>query len=194
MFTTDVLIIGAGPAGLAATIALRQRDIDVIVLERSPSIHRKVGEVVPPQIKNSLDRLHLWKEFTESGHLESPGLFVAWNGRVRTIDHFYTAHSNGWHLDRAAFDQMLLRKARESGATMLVGTLMSARAVDNQRAWEVAAHTRRTQNQIVHARILIDASGRSSRFAIQQTDVFNSIGKYHCFGMGLRPRQTETED
>ena len=39
--TTEVLIVGGGPAGLAASIALRQRGIDCTVVEARPSPDRQ---------------------------------------------------------------------------------------------------------------------------------------------------------
>ncbi|GAB4528885.1 MAG: hypothetical protein Tsb0014_10530 [Pleurocapsa sp.] len=42
----DVLIVGAGPVGLATAIALRQRGVDnILVIDRTRSF-RRVGQVV----------------------------------------------------------------------------------------------------------------------------------------------------
>src|SRR5438477_11843599 len=53
--TTEALIIGGGPAGLAASIALRQRGIDCTVVEaRKPAIDKACGEGLMPDSRETL--------------------------------------------------------------------------------------------------------------------------------------------
>src|SRR5947209_2319240 len=55
---TDVLIVGGGPAGLAASIALRQRGIDCTVVEaRPPAIDKACGEGLMPDSRATLAKL-----------------------------------------------------------------------------------------------------------------------------------------
>src|SRR5205085_8336640 len=56
--TTEALIIGGGPAGLAASIALHQRGIDCTVVEaRKPSIDKACGEGLMPDSRETLAQL-----------------------------------------------------------------------------------------------------------------------------------------
>ena len=64
----DVVIVGAGPAGLAAAIKLKQIDenLNVVVLEKGPEVgaHIRSGAVVDPV---GVDRLFPdWRE--QEGH------------------------------------------------------------------------------------------------------------------------------
>ena len=58
-----VVVIGAGPAGLATAACLKQRDIDALVLEAGPSLGNSW--------RNHYDRLHL-HTVKQQSHL--PGL------------------------------------------------------------------------------------------------------------------------
>ena len=56
--TTDVLIVGGGPAGLATAIALRRRGIGCVVVEaRAPGIDKPCGEGLMPDAVASLNSL-----------------------------------------------------------------------------------------------------------------------------------------
>jgi cation diffusion facilitator CzcD-associated flavoprotein CzcO len=59
----DAIVIGAGPAGLAAAAALRARGLNAAILEKSDA----VGAVW----RRHYDRLHL---HTDRGHSGLPGL------------------------------------------------------------------------------------------------------------------------
>src|ERR1035437_5187688 len=56
--STEALIVGGGPAGLAAAIALRQRGIDCTVVEaRMPGIDKACGEGLMPDSREALAQL-----------------------------------------------------------------------------------------------------------------------------------------
>ena len=61
-----MVIIGAGPAGLATAGCLRQRDVEALVLEAGPSL--------APSWRNHYDRLHL---HTVKQQSQLPGLSFA---------------------------------------------------------------------------------------------------------------------
>src|ERR1017187_632240 len=66
--TTEALIVGGGPSGLAAAIALRQRGIDCTVVEARPaSIDKACGEGLMPDSRETPADLGIF--LTESdGH------------------------------------------------------------------------------------------------------------------------------
>ncbi len=56
--STDAVIVGGGPAGLAAAIALRQEGIDCLVVDAlRPPIEKGCGEGLMPGTRRSLERL-----------------------------------------------------------------------------------------------------------------------------------------
>jgi flavin-dependent dehydrogenase len=57
-FSTEVLVLGGGPAGLSAGIALRQRGMDVTVVDAlPPAIDKACGEGLMPGALAALERL-----------------------------------------------------------------------------------------------------------------------------------------
>lgn len=66
--TTDVLIVGGGPAGLAAALALRQRGAAVTVLDaRQPPIDKACGEGLMPDSRRELTQLGVTLDACEGG-------------------------------------------------------------------------------------------------------------------------------
>src|SRR4051812_36389200 len=68
----DVLVVGAGPAGLAVAACLRKRDVDVLVVDR--------GGAVGESWRNRYDRLHLHTPRVQSAlpGLRMPRRFGRW--------------------------------------------------------------------------------------------------------------------
>src|SRR6476620_980172 len=87
----DVVIVGAGPAGLAAAIRLKQlnADINVVVLEKGsePGAHILSGAVMDPRAMNEL--IPNWKELGAPLDQAVTGddvLFLTETGAKRTPD------------------------------------------------------------------------------------------------------------
>lgn len=146
----DAIVLGGGPAGAAAAIALAGNGLAVALFARSRGATRLVGETVPPSIVRPLARLGLWESFVAAGHRASPGTGVIW-GREAPFENEFIAnpYGAGWHLDRERFDDMLLCAARAAGAE--VRFVAAGESPDIQEApW------------------LIDATGRASWLARRQ--------------------------
>src|SRR5437867_2795294 len=113
----DVAIIGGGPAGTAAALALAREGASVVVLERSRYEAVRVGETLPPQIRLLLDELGLWEAFAAAGHTPSAGIVSVWGTpRLSENDFVFDPYGHGWHIDRRRFDQMMAHAAEQAGA------------------------------------------------------------------------------
>lgn len=55
MFTTDVVIVGGGPAGAAIALALANAGVSTTVVEAHSAPRMKIGECLPPTINPLLD-------------------------------------------------------------------------------------------------------------------------------------------
>src|SRR5262245_6518275 len=113
----DVAIVGGGPAGSTAAMSLARFGLSVTVIERSAYDALRIGETLPPSIRDTLARARLWRRFTEDGHTPSYGTCAAWGtSDLHANDFIFHPHGHGWHVDRARFDRMLAAAAREAGA------------------------------------------------------------------------------
>jgi flavin-dependent dehydrogenase len=154
----DVIVLGGGPAGAAAALALARKGHAVALLAKMPRAAPPIGETVPPEIKVALAQLSLWDTFVASGHAPSPGTVVSWGSeQAHENDFLFSPYGDGWHLDRAAFDAMLLDAARRAGAETCVVPIVDCRR-DGQ-GWIIRLEGR-AGARTVAARWLIDATGR----------------------------------
>jgi flavin-dependent dehydrogenase len=160
----DVVVVGAGPAGSAAAFQLAALGCEVVLIERSYFDKPRVGESLAPAVQPFLKRLGLWQKFLCLEPLPSYGTRSAW-GRPETADHSHliTPYSNGWHIDRLAFDKMLAEGARQAGAKLCTGSALFDCLPD--KTGFVLQITRDSKVSSLHARFLIDASGRRSAAA-----------------------------
>lgn len=112
--TTDVLIVGGGPAGLAAAIALRRTGIDCVVVEAlSPAIDKACGEGLMPDALISLAKLGV--EITERDGYPFRGIRFA--NSVHQVDaHF--PQGSGIGVRRTHLHSRLAAHAHASGADL----------------------------------------------------------------------------
>ena len=120
--TTDVLVIGGGPAGSSIALRLAQAGHDVIVVEkRATPRHKACGDSLSPRALAELARLEL-DPLDLGGHQVNGVAMVAGRHRVEAPwpDHpDFPAH--GVVLRRQLLDQHLRELAADAGARVLMG-------------------------------------------------------------------------
>jgi flavin-dependent dehydrogenase len=157
-----VLIIGGGPAGASAAIALARRGIDTLLLERSNGAGYPIGETLAPSANPLLHRLGLHNLLAKSDALPSYGNRSSWGAAAEDREFLRDPHGHGWHLDRPAFNAALLTATEEAGARVW----RRARVTDFARErpetpWRVSVEIPDGACMIT-ANQLIDATGRAS--------------------------------
>lgn len=154
MSETDVLVLGAGPAGCAAAIRARQFGLRVMVLESNSTGSGTPGETMHP----GLEAL-----FRELGVLDSlapfhrhEGVLVQWDREpeLQLYGSDTTGPWRGWQVPREALNTILRKQAVRVGAEIL-----SATPVHAER--RPAGHTLvEATERPIHCRYLFDATGR----------------------------------
>jgi len=191
----DVIIIGGGPAGSIAACLLAQAGYRVLVLERDIHPRDHVGESLTPSTNFIFKRIGVLEKIEEAGFVHKPGACwtatVADPGRYLSISlaefpppgafQFFS-----YNVERADFDAMLLRHASELGAQVLQGVGVRKVLFRGDQAIGVRARVMNGWEQDVHARFVLDASGRSCLLATQlglkeRDPDFNQVSIYSWF-------------
>ncbi|HEX8093701.1 NAD(P)/FAD-dependent oxidoreductase [Jatrophihabitans sp.] len=164
MSCSDLLIIGAGPAGSAAALRARALGLRVVLLAdqgRPPG----VVESLPPAGRRLLVDLGCWQSFVDSKPTPSRGVRSVW-GSSHPVERSSIRDPDGpgWHLDRAVFDAFLQAQAIRAGAELRHGRLRSVRLRSVRQGDELIECADAAGN-VLTSRFLLDASGRSAAAA-----------------------------
>jgi len=121
----DVLIIGAGPAGSAASALLAEMGHRVLVLEREKFPRYHIGESLLPFTFHPLQRLGLLDQMRQSAFVKKySAQFISPSGKASQPFYFFTRYDRDtvaqtWQVLRSEFDLMLMDNARAKGAAVL---------------------------------------------------------------------------
>lgn len=153
----DVLVVGAGPAGLTAALRLQQLGYRVHILERSAQWPRpQIGEALTPGVRNIIDLLNANDALEAVPHLAHLPTRLRWRNNVPEI----VAHGDAAVVNRALFDAALMQLARQRG----IGIFHPAQIKEisgSSDNWLVQVSTD-TGVQYVSTRLIMDARGRSN--------------------------------
>ncbi|MBB5803044.1 flavin-dependent dehydrogenase [Saccharothrix ecbatanensis] len=151
----DVLVAGAGPAGVAAALAVARAGHDVLLAEAGRFDRRRPGETLSPLAVRLLERLGLPVCGVPSWAAES-----AWGAAATAEASFLLSPLGyGMHVDRQDFDAALAGAVEDAGARVALG----ARVTDCEptaQGWLVTLNGRP-----VRARAVVDATGRNASVA-----------------------------
>ena len=159
--TTDVVIVGAGPAGAVAAAMLARRGWKVEVLERVHFPRFSIGESLLPQSMQFLEEAGLLDDVNAAGFQFKDGAAFYKDG-VRTTIYFPNKSADGpattFQVRRDRFDDILARGAARQGATVVFGEEVIAFESDESGATVTVRHESGVERRI-RARFALDASG-----------------------------------
>jgi flavin-dependent dehydrogenase len=162
-----VTVLGAGPAGAGATIALARLGVDVLLVDPTPRGRGPFGEGLPAAGARHLRALGVWDAFRADGHLPCSGFLSRW-GRAEPDyrSALLDPHGPSWQLDRARFDRMLRDAAEAEVGPLAPWRLTAVRPAQRggRKGWALQFADGRTARE-VRTDFVVDATGRRRAFA-----------------------------
>ncbi len=163
----DTIVIGAGPAGSAASALLAEKGLRVIVLEREKFPRYHIGESLLPFTHFPLKRLGLLDKMRQAGFVQKHSVqFVSTSGKASQPFYFASRYApevaQTWQVLRSEFDLLLMQNAREKGAEVLEQTTVTELLQEDGVTCGVRARDNSGRALEFRAPITIDCSGREA--------------------------------
>jgi flavin-dependent dehydrogenase len=192
----DAIVVGGGPAGSTTAALLAQHGRRVVLLEREPFPRYHIGESLIPYTWFTLNRLGVLDWLKRSASTKKYSVqFVSVAGKVSQPFYFFETlkHecASTWQVWRGEFDAMLLDNARAKGAEVRQGVSVRDVILDGGRVAGVQADAADGTSLALHARCVVDATGRDSllsrRFGWKERDPeLNKVAVWSYYKGALR--------
>jgi flavin-dependent dehydrogenase len=189
----DVVVIGGGPAGSAAStlIADSGRHVGLFERERFPRFH--IGESLIPETYWVLKRMGMLEKMRQSHFVKKFSVqFVNASGKLSAPFYFYDNKphecSQTWQVVRSEFDQLLLDNAREHGVEAYEGIHVVEVLFNGDRAVGVAIKDADGTRREIRSKVVVDASGQAAllqnRFKLRVWDPILNKGAIWTYWKG----------
>jgi flavin-dependent dehydrogenase len=156
----DVVVIGAGPAGISSAMRLHRAGLSVCVLERARFPRFVIGESLLPRCRDLLEECGLLEAVEAKGYFVKKGAgFLQDEARAEFsfAEQFSTGSSFAWHVRRADFDKLLAESAEAAGVSVFYETSVTHAESGEQPS--VRCTGPEGKSQTIKTRWIIDASG-----------------------------------
>jgi geranylgeranyl reductase family protein len=165
----DVIVVGAGPGGSAASYHMARHGLRVLLLEKTEFPREKVcGDGLTPRATRQLIRMGV-DTSEKAGWLQNKGLRVIGGGVRLELDWPELASFPNYGLVRTRldFDDMLAKRAVEAGAVLRTGVTVTGPVLDaDGRAIGVQARTGAESQVQYRAPLIVAADGVSGKLPL----------------------------
>jgi flavin-dependent dehydrogenase len=156
--TTDVFVIGGGPAGLAAAIAARARGFRVLVADGAqPPIDKACGEGLLPDGRAALEQLGIHVPEADA----YPFRGIRFVSATLSADSRFPNDSCGLAVRRTALHRLMVERVEQLGAGLLWSTAVIGISSEGVHLRNHAGD--RVSDRVVRARWIVGADGSNSR-------------------------------
>lgn len=182
--STDVVIIGGGPAGSAVALHLLSRGIAPIIVEREQYPRFHIGESMTGECGALVRGLGFEDKMNAAGHPVKHGVTVFgvrgnpdWWVPVMRRDNEGLHDQVTWQVRRSVFDKMMLDAALEGGAELIDGRA-SDPIVEDSVVKGIVVETSDGGTLTIDAQIVVDCSGQASFLANRKVTGPKYLGSY----------------
>ena len=191
--TTDVVVVGGGPAGATASTVLAQRGVKVRLYEREKFPRFHIGESLIPETYWVFKRLNMLEKMKASSFVKKFSVqFVNAAGKESAPFYFHDNKphecSQTWQVIRSEFDKMMLDNAREHGVEVVQPGRVLEILFEGEKAVGVRVRDEDGREHNVHAKVVVDASGQSTmlqnRFKLRLWDPVLNKGAIWTYWRG----------
>jgi geranylgeranyl reductase family protein len=162
----EVVVVGAGPAGCAAAVFLKQLGHDVLLLDAACFPRDKIcGESVSPEAWRLLRAMGAEPRVRALAPYPLRGMRLTAPDGTSFAGHYGGEREPGFAVRRTALDLALLESARAFGVDVREGNRVTDLLFDGTRVAGVALLRPEGTEAACRARVVIGADGRRSRVA-----------------------------
>ncbi len=168
MNSSDVIVIGGGPAGCASAIFLAQTGKRVILFDRARFPRDKVcGEFISPAADDLLSELNVLEEIESFSPLRLGGVAVSAYGGDEVLCPYPDRPGSldpvtSLSFERFQLDQLLINRAKAAGVEVREGHQVSDLIVDEGQVVGVKVRDPERVDFEIRAPLVIDAGGRNA--------------------------------
>jgi flavin-dependent dehydrogenase len=159
---TDVLVIGAGPAGTIAAASIHKAGYSVEIVEKLKFPRFVIGESLLPRCMEALEEAGLLEAVKAKHFQEKFGAKFVLGDKVCDFN-FTEQHSNGWtwtwQVPRAEFDQTLATACEAMGIPVHFEQEVTAIKINDDGSSETTVVDKDGNEEVYHARFIVDGSG-----------------------------------
>ena len=159
--TTDVLVIGAGPAGTIAGSIVHKAGFKVQIVEKMKFPRFVIGESLLPRCMEALEEAGFLDAIKEKHFQEKFGAKLVKNGKVCDFmfaNQFTKGWGWTWQVPRGEFDQTLADTVEGMGVPVHYESTVTGIEFDGSRSVTTVQDAQGRSFRI-HARFIIDGSG-----------------------------------
>ncbi len=160
--STDVLVIGAGPAGSIAAAMIHKAGFKVRVVEKEKFPRFVIGESLLPRCMEVLEDADLLDTIKAKGFQEKFGAKFLLGDKVSDFN-FSEQFTDGWkwtwQVQRADFDTALIKAVEDRGVQVEFETTVTDIKIAEDETSVTTVQLKDGTTKTINARFIVDASG-----------------------------------